>query len=169
MMPHHFEIPRRNRTCVLGGEDFSPGQSYFSLLEQAEEAIERKDYCLKCWSSLRKEHASSIEGKIFWKSSIPKKQEILEETQRRNEKALKLLQECAASANHDEKSQAFILALLLTRNKLLQLKQEVQDEGNVLQLYEVRPTEEIICIQKVDLSAIQESLVQTQLAEKLGS
>lgn len=169
MALHRFEIPRRHRACVLGKEDFSPGQFYFSLLENLDEGVERKDYCLECWNSLHKQNCAYTEGKIFWKSSIPKKKEVSEEALRRDEKALKLLREYATSTSQNERSQAFILALLLTRNKLLQLKQEFQEDGYLLQLYEVRSTEEMITIQKVDLSLIQTDLVQTQLSEKLGS
>jgi len=169
MALHTFEIPRRHRQCALGQEDFVPGQSYYSLLEQGKEGYERKDYCPECWKKQLDGSVGHLEGKVFWKSSVPEKQSISEEAKRRDERALDLLKEYSSSDRPEELSQAFILALLLSRNKLLQLKQEVEEEGKTVMLYEVRRTEEMIGVRKLDLSSIQTDLIQTALAEKLGS
>lgn len=166
---HTYEIPRRHRQCILCQKEFSPGDSYYSLLEPIKGGYERKDYCPSCWKKLHDEEERHSEGKVFWKSSVPKKQQVSEESLRRDERALELLKTYSSSDQVNEREQAFILALLLTRNKFLQFKQEVEEEGQAVQLFEVRSSEEMIGVRKVDLSTIQTDLVQTALAEKLGS
>lgn len=162
MALHAFDIPRRHRRCVSGNEDFTHGQSYYSLIEPSEEGYMRKDYCPACWQNVQEP-----EGKIFWKSSIPEKQQASAEAMRKDERALELLKEYRSSKCREEQNQAFILALLLTRKKLLQLRQEIEEDEGSVQLYEVRSTEEIIGVKKVDLSSIQADLIQTALTSAL--
>lgn len=169
MALHTYEIPRRHRHCIIGQEEFAPGESYYSLLEPIKGGYERKDYCPACWKKIHEEEEGHSEGKVFWKSSVPEKQQASEEAMRRDERALELLKAYSSSNQREERDQAFILALLLTRNKFLQLRQEVEEEGEAVQLFEVRSTEEMIGVRKVDLSTIQTDLIQTALAEKLGS
>lgn len=169
MALHTFEIPRRHRYCVQGKEEFIPGQSYYSLLESGEQGYGRNDYCPECWKKTHEQHSDRLEGKIFWKSCVPQKLQASEEAMRRDERALELLKEFSSSDQQEELCQAFILALLLTRNKLLQLRQEIEEEECTIQLYEVRNTEEMIGIKKVDLSSIQSDLIQTALAKQLGT
>ena len=168
MALHTYEIPRRHRHCVIGGEEFAPSESYFSLLESIKGGYDRKDYCPACWQKLHAEEKEHFEGKVYWKSSVPAKLQVSDESLRRDERALELLKTYSSSNEQKELDQAFILALLLTRNKLLQLKQKVEEENGLIQLYEVRSSEEMIGVRKVDLSYIQTDLIQTELAEKLG-
>ncbi len=166
MALQHYEIPRRHKRCVQGEESFDHGMSYFSLIEPLKEGgYERKDYCVDCW----RKNSDEVEGKIYWKSSVPKKVEVSEAALRRDERALRLLKETCQSEDAEELARAFVLALLLTRNKLLQMKQDVQEEGKTLQLYEVRGTEEMFFVRKVELSSIQTNDVQRSLAQLLGS
>lgn len=162
----HYEIPRRHKRCVMREEVFDYGVSYFSLIEPIEEGgYERKDYCLNCWKTL----VNEIKGKIYWKSSVPKKIEVSEASLRRDERALTLLKDTCQSEDPAELSRAFILALLLTRKKILQLKQEVQEEEQTFILFEMRGTEEMFFVKKVSLSLIQTDEVQRSLAQLLGS
>jgi hypothetical protein len=170
MAYQHYEIPRRHRHCVKGQEEFVPGSSYYSLIEPAESGgYARKDYCSACWQACSVEHAFLSDGTVFWKSSVPKKIEVSEESLRRDERALNLLKEYCQSDVSEELAQAFVLALLLTRKRLLQLKQEINEEGKAMSLYEVRATEEILCVQKAMLTSVEANRVRMALAEKLGA
>jgi len=152
MTHKHYEIPRRHRRCVMGDEEFTHGMSYYSLIEPIQEGgYDRKDYCKECWKTVFTDPATRPDGKIYWRSTVPQKFEASEDSLRRDEKALRLLKEVYHGNSPEELEQAFVLALLLSRNKLLQLKQEVKEEGKSFQLYEVRSTEEMLLVLLNDL------------------
>jgi hypothetical protein len=149
---HLTPIPPRSRRCYKNEEDFYPGGEYYSLLESIKEGYKRSDFCPNCWQS------ESSSGKIFWKSRIPEK----EPSSQRYPEALSFLKTLIQT--DQESSQAFILALFLARNRLLRYLKEVQENDEIMLLYEVLETEEILCIKKVELSAIQAEEVRKALS-----
>ena len=164
-----FEIPPRSRRCEFGKEDFSQGMEYYSVLEDTEnEGFHRKDYCETCWEKLLLDPETASFGKVHWKSRVPVKKQDSYSSLQRDEKAMELLKEILQDGRKEDAPQAFVLTLLLVRNKMLQFKQEIlDDDGQVVLLYEVAATEEMIAVQKIDLSLIQIEKIQKILAEKL--
>jgi len=68
----------------------------------------------------------------------------------------------------EESIQAFVLAIYLERKRLLFFRREIEQEGHSMNLYEVAETEEMLCVKKVPLSALQIDKVQRELAKKLS-
>ena len=165
-----FDIPMRHRRCVLGDEGFSQGMEYYSVLEDAEgEGFQRKDYCVSCWEKLLEDSEHNSFGKVHWKSCVPIRKQDSQSNVRRDERAMELLKEILQNGEEEEAPEAFVLALLLARNKILQLKQEIkEDDGRTILLYEETTTEEMLGVSKVDLSQIQTEKIQRILAYKLN-
>lgn len=164
-----FDIPHRLRHCCWGQEVFTPGMEYLSLLESDHQGkYLRKDYCVPCWKKFSSEVDHDKGHHIYWKSHIPVKKQEPEHSLRRDERALELLKGICQKESVEDASQAYVLALLLSKNRKLLLRQEIkQDNGIPLQFYEVAATEEMLCIKKVPLSSIQAEQIQQILAEKL--
>jgi len=142
---------------------------YYSMLEEGEGGeFLRKDYCLPCWKKVLTGGKENISQKIFWKSHVPVKKQGPDLSLRRNERAFQLLKEIYQKETEEDIVQAFVLTLLLARNRMLQLRQEItQNDGQPILLYEVADTEEMLCIKKVNLSNIATDKVRQALAEKL--
>ncbi len=154
-----IEIPRRSHHCTECKGQLIHGMDYFSaLIDGSSNTYERCDYCPNCWETKNNE-----EG-IHWKSKVPEKQKMAQEEQfkSRNEKALFLLKESLRDGQHIE---AFVLALLLSRFKVLAVRQQIEQEN--MTLYEVLRTEEMLFVPKVALNSIQVEALQTILAQKL--
>lgn len=150
-------IPPRSKRCHKEQEEFQPGGEYYSLLEPENEGYKRSDFCPTCWNKRTLQHQ-----KIFWKSRIPTK--TPPPTIQRDQDALSFLKNLIQS--NQEEAQAFILALLLTRNRLLRCVNEIWENGKIFSLYEVIETEEILSVKKITLSHTQIEEVRKALANK---
>ena len=153
------EVPKRKQKCFVGQEAFEAGMEYYSQLSEGENGkLNRQDFCLSCWEQWKQQGSDQHES--YWRSKV------LEEKKRapidRNERALDLLKE---ALQKDDKEEAFILALYLSRNRRLAMRS--QDERWVI--YEILDTEEMLAVPKIELSALQIEKVKGSLVPKLGS
>ena len=124
------KIPRRLSHCISGGEPFTPGTEYVSLLIAKEEEWERADYCLSCWEKVEKKGERQ-----FWRGKIPLKT-VKKLTP--DEKALALFR------NLDDPKILNVLALYLLR------RQQIVRAGSAH--YEIPETGEVIAVPKLILT-----------------
>lgn len=160
-------IPRRSNRCFKGEEVLSPGEEYYSLLQDDEVngGFLRRDFCLSCWNIVAKEVL--LTARSSWKSKVSVKKEEVNTWQNRDEGSLFLLKEALKSEALDDIADAFVLALYLARRRLLYLRQQLYQEGSLINLYEVAATEEMLAVRKVALSQLNISSIQQRLASKL--
>lgn len=160
-------IPRRASHCAGNGELLTPGMDYYSMLcnSEHEGGFHRYDYCPECWKQVDKEGSISS-----WKSTVPKRKDLLEQPKQRDARALCLLKEALEhSEDPQAREEAFILALYLQRRRRLVVRQEITDaSGQVSTLYEAPESEEMFCVPKLPLSALQIASLQTSLAAKFS-
>ena len=158
-----IDIPKRNPSCCGKGECFLPGMEYYSLLHEDEQSnLQRKDFCVTCWSLAGfKEQFSQPKG--YWKSKIEHKKEASSSS--KMEKALNLLKELLHSQAHA--NEAFVLAMFLAHARRLILRQELEREGMKFQLYEVLRHEEFVTVKVVPLTDLEVASIQKSLADKL--
>jgi hypothetical protein len=166
-----LEIPKRSLHCFNGGELLHPGTEYYSALFRGENenVCHRHDYCLACWN---KSDCHSEVGQISsWKSVVPQKKDGSDLPKKRDERALYLLKKalCEPENNHSI-AEAFVLALYLARRRLIVLRQEMIMEGKPpLCIYEVRDTEEMVCVPKIPISELEIEKLQMELAKKFNA
>lgn len=151
-MLNPFEVPRRAAKCCKGEEPLNPGEDYISVLSKNHE---RSDYCLSCFPGPKDLPGDTLG---FWKATIPEK---IERPTTKNERAMQLLHE---ALSEKKENLAFVLALYLARKKVLKLRQELKDSF----LYEVLETEEMLQIEKVDLSSLEVEEIQQNIANTLS-
>lgn len=158
-----LEIPRRGQLCAVGNEILSPGSDYYSALieDPEEQRFQRQDFCLSCWEG-KKNHAF----KSYWKAKVPFKQEPSEKEGSQDERVLAMLRESLSDTSTNGRANAFILALYLARKKLLILRQELQQGDQLISIYELVATEEMLSVPKVSVSFQEIQRIQTELTKK---
>jgi hypothetical protein len=150
--------------CSKGQEPFVPGAACYSILLETPQGWQRQDLCEKCWLELQTEHLSSP-IRNTWKTQIPRKLPIAELPKHKEERALALLKLAIQQDSLEDREEAFFLALYLMRKKILCFRQEIDQFGEKILLYEIAATEEIIPVKKVNNVAVE--LVRDRLASKL--
>lgn len=152
------EIPKRSSSCVHCQQILHPGSDYCSILLKEKEGYQRQDFCMSCG----KEKCSETKA-VSWKSRVPLQQKAPQFNDKMA-KALFLLKENQQKQSPDEYGESFILALLLSRKRKLSMRFEEKD----VQYYEVIETEEILPIQKMEISTLDIDRIQKTLAEKIN-
>lgn len=169
--PFQLVIPRRAQQCVQGQEPLEPGSEYYSvLIEDPEQQgnFQRRDFCVHCWDTISQK-LHTMEAHSYWKSSVKDKKEIEEFSRDRDTRAMELLRAALQQDSEAARAEAFVLALYLTRRRLLILRPQRQKEAQPFLLYEVAETEEMLSIPRIVLSPLQAEEIQKQLASKLKS
>lgn len=160
-----IEIPKRAKTCLTGQEAFLPGMEYYSILtEDAHGEVQRQDYCLDCWEKV---NLDSIPVKSVWKSKVLNAKDEKLHFRNRDEKILHLFKELQLQDDEFAKMETYVLSIFLMRRKILLQREELDQAGETMILYEVSSTEEMLLIKKYELTALQIGLIQLGIAEKL--
>lgn len=145
-----YQIPRRSYRCHLGHEVFMPGTDYISLLES-----ERLDYCLNCWEKILSDKRFTLDGKVYWRSCVPKKAKF--RVSGRDERALELLKR-----GELDSCEEYLLAHFLCRRKIIQQKGEVLTDDGLerLALFEVIETEEVVVLKVVNVEEVSKDQIE---------
>lgn len=164
MQCFQIDIPKRGHACHGQGELFVPGMDYYSFFyNDPEKGTQRHDYCLQCWQNFP-EYEQAAAGKVTWRSRVAAGKETPFGPTVRDQRIHALFHH----SSEQDPAERFILAIYLQRKKRLFLRSEYKDEsGQVILLYEIPETEEMLPIHKVPLSSIHVQKIQTHLAEKL--
>ncbi len=139
------KIPRRLTHCIEGGEPFTPGSEYVSLLALTDEGWVRADYCPRCWEKEDREKKGQ-----FWRGKIPLKKE---KKLSPDEKALELFRKT------EEPKLLSVLALYLHR------RDQIVRRGDAF--YEIPETGEVIAVPKIHLSPEEGRAAGEQLVRLL--
>lgn len=163
-------IPRRSQSCAHGGEVLTPGSEYYSVLvDKEDEGIIRHDYCTSCWGAVNGQAVK----RSHWKSSVPVKPVAAKEAEGFSDKeyhAMELFKKALAGDTVEDRAEAFILALFLSRQRFLHRRQQVrQKDGSVVYIYETADSEEAFYVPVVNLRSVQAEVIQKRLTEKLLS
>lgn len=163
----NIDIPKRHSQCSHAKEELIPGNDMYSAIFHEEQAFSREDYCSQCWTQLHKDQKIQ-KAVTYWKSVVPEKKETKEIFLDRDDKALALLKQFSKSEDPDELHQAMILAIYLSRRrKLYQRKEEANEEGTVVILYEAPQTQEFVAVKKIELQFIDIPKIQKMIANNL--
>lgn len=142
---------------------------YYSLLSEGEKGFVRMDYCVACWKKHASAQADTAPISSHWRSKVPFKKGPARLPEERKERALEILKEALTREGEDDRSEAFVLALYLARKKQLYLRKEMKKpDGQIIYLYEVAVTEEMLAVPKLKLSKLQIERVQAQIASILN-
>jgi len=123
-----WKIDKGAAACLACGRGFSPGEEFFSGLEEtgAEEEFARRDFCPACWAKGPRPFFS------HWRTKRPAGQGEVTFVERASlEECFRSLWESGEGAKRPKL--LYVLALLLVRRKVFRLE-EVEREGLGLRL-----------------------------------
>lgn len=136
-----WKVAKRRKKCSECEAEFAAGSPFFSALQQQEGEFLRVDYCPDCWAS-----EDAEDYFCFWKSRRP-------ESDGRQTVGpavlLDLLEQMRNPSNRREKALRFVLALYLSRKKILTLQGEDGQRGDIL--FEAAKSEEKYRVEPVEL------------------
>ena len=159
-------IPVRSRLCSHGHEPLSPGMDYHSVLIHGQE-VTRLDFCSACWEGATKEKYHETES-IQWKASVPDRKGKSTSLQEADVQALDWLKEALIEDSEQSQLEAFVLALMLKRRRILVSCREVSSEKKEhFLLFQVVESEEMLIVPKVSLSQVDIQKVQQLLFRKI--
>lgn len=164
---NEWKIQSRSSACQSCGKAFADKQVYHTFLYEHKNELIRLDVCDDCWRSQYSQGATEKKDFIsYWQGTYetpppappePIKKETAETILR---KLTKL---------NDEKyiAPAFILAVMLERKRVLKVKQELNNDGKRIFIYEHSKTGEVFSIldPRIDSSMIEQ--VQHTVAQLL--
>ncbi|MDR2642396.1 MAG: hypothetical protein LBC74_06340 [Planctomycetaceae bacterium] len=154
-----MEVPKPSRNCFLSGRELLPGETFFSILLEEDEALVRRDFAGENW----KEPPEKFVG--WWKSTV---QNINEKKVKLapNEVLLNLFDKIRT--NSGQVDLLYVLSLLLIRRRLFRYDREEEDENGqkTMFVYAIKENNTFeIPVAMPDLQRLEE--IQNQLAELL--
>lgn len=117
MAENEWKIAKPSLACTLCSGQFKPGNGYFSALFEKDKSFERRDYCTECFKSHRPENVYS-----YWLTRVPDddedgpKRPVLDP-----ESVLEFFRRLGNDSDPQRRAFRFVLALMLTRKKVLRL------------------------------------------------
>ncbi len=164
-----IQIPKRSKVCMAGLEQLVAGMDYYSVLtENRNKEYERQDFCSVCFANFSNNNNLSLAK--YWKSKVPLKKENVVIPSTKNEQILSLLKNSLEQNSPTDEMKSFVLAIFLARKRYMSLRKEVkQEDGTILQIYEIPETEEMILVKKFAISTLEIEEIRTQIAKQLKS
>lgn len=113
-----YEVKRCTRRCLASDRELGEGEEFYSALVAQGADVERQDFSLEGWTE-------PPEGTIaWWKSRMPFKDN--KQVMAPNEVLLELFKQ--RLAQEDKQDEAYVLALLMIRRRIVRLEQTKKNE-----------------------------------------
>jgi hypothetical protein len=129
-----YEVQHSSRHCATTGKEFSPGETYYSMLFAEGADVKRLDYSAEAWQG------PPTEAIGWWKSRIPDRN-ANKKHWAPNDVMLHFWDELADQL--DKQDMRYILTLLLVRRRVFRLEEESRDEQGREQLTVYCPRREV--------------------------
>lgn len=126
-MAKEYEISKVSDLCRHCGREIAPGEELVATVVEADEQLERRDYCPACWEVVR---AERDEADLFglWRTRIPMPQEK-KKLFVDDDLLVNFFERLDGSEDASRLSFRFVLALILMRKKVLVYDRSVKDEA----------------------------------------
>src|SRR5687767_11860342 len=119
---NEWEVARSTGQCAATGRPLAEGESYYAVLMQGSEGVERKDFSLEAWSG------PPPESICYWRGRIPVRDKKRQTVSAVDQELLTHLFLRLEDQDTEPAQQfRFVLALLLMRKKVLKYEQIVRD------------------------------------------
>lgn len=121
-MTSDFEISRATGKCAQTGRPFAEGQSYYAVLFERPEGLERIDYSEEAWTG-------PPEGAFcYWKARVPVRERKPTTIAVDSSVLVNLFSRLEDETSETKQQFRFVLALLLMRKRLLRFEKAVRED-----------------------------------------
>lgn len=161
-----WNIQSRAHACEACGKPFGDRQAYFTLLFDERAGLRRQDICAGCWSK-DGSAVTNHEGLIsrwqgVYEAPPPRPVDPIQK-----DTAETLLRKLTDRNDPRHAPSAYILAVMLERKRLLKVKEQLDQEGRRVFIYEHPRTGDIFTIADPGLRLDQLEQVQHDVAQLL--
>ena len=172
MVNAEWKIAKSSLACALCDSKLGIGATYFSALfeqpvtAQTAEGFERRDYCPECFAQHKPEGLYS-----FWRTIVQEPDEAGQPKRPAMdpEAVLDFFRRLAADESQDKRGFRYVLALMLTRKKILKLQdQRVEADGTAVLEFSLRRGGETFEVIPPDLSEAELDSISSELGQLLG-
>lgn len=164
---NEWNIQSRAHECQACGRAFANREAYHTLLFDEKQAYVRLDVCAACWSSQYSQGARDRKGFIsHWQGIFEAPPPAPPEPIRR-ETAETLLRKLIELNDPQYVAVGFILAVMLERKRLLKVKEQLQQDGRRVFIYEQPRTGDLFTVPDPQLQLNQLEQVQRDVAQLL--
>ena len=155
-----WEIDKPLGQCYSTGKTIEPGEEYFSTLVQAEQGLERRDFCADYWD--REKPAVFC----YWKTKLPhpdqKKQIFVDD-----EMLMAFFERLEKETEQEKINFRFVLALILMRKRRLKYDSTKTEEGREIWKLKITGEKEPVEVVNPNLDDDQIEQLTSQIGEIL--
>jgi hypothetical protein len=162
-----WKIQPRAHGCQACGKSFADKDTYFTLLFDKRQSLDRLDVCPGCWENQYSQGANDRKGFVsFWQGVFtvappPPPEPILKES------AESLLRKIVEGNEPKYRAACFILAVMLERKRIFKVKAQSFEDGHRTLFYEHARCGDLFTIIDPALQLQQLDEVQRQVADLL--
>lgn len=165
---NEWNLQSRAHACQGCHKPFADKEHYHTLLLAEKQEYRRLDICNACWDAQYREGASDRKGFISHWQGIYQVPPAAPPDPIQKESAEGLLRKLIETNDPKYGPVCYILAVMLERKRLLKVKEQLQNEGRRVFIYEQPKTGDIFSITDPDLQLNQLEEVQRATAELLA-
>jgi len=155
-----WEITKPLGQCYGSDKQLEPGEEYFAALVEAEEGLQRRDFCVEYWQEQKPEVY------CYWKSKFEaeeKKKKIFVD----DEMLMTFFQRLETETEQEKINFRFVLMLILMRKRKLKYDSTKTEDGNEIWKLRVVGTKDIVSVVNPHLAEEQIEQLSGQLGEIL--
>ena len=161
-----WNIQGRAHACEACGRHFKDKEAYHTLLFDERTGFRRSDICQACWQKQYSEGARDRKGFVsYWQGVYeappPRMDPIQKET------AESLLRKLIESKDPQYVAATYILAVMLERKRLLEVKEQIVRDGDRVFIYEQPATGDLFTIPYPNLQLNHLDQVHREIAALL--
>lgn len=122
-----WNIRRGARECSVCAKGFAPDDEYVScIVEEQEDVFARRDMCPAHWAKREAEFVADPRLISYWRSKVPAKKDETRELRLNLPALWNFFMHLEKPKTRLEENFKYIIALMLMRKKLLELRREIR-------------------------------------------
>lgn len=166
---NEWNIQSRARACQACATPFSDKQPFHTLLFEEKQQYQRLDICEPCWQSQYRDGASDRKGFVSQWHGLFQAPPAAPEDPIQKASAETLLRQLLQTNEPKYGPVCYILAVMLERKRVLKVKEQIQQAGGRIFIYEHPPTGDLFTIADPNLRLDQLDEVQRDTANLLAN
>lgn len=157
-----YDPPRSTMKCAATGRELQERETYWSVLYDRPEGLERLDYSEEAWQG------PPTDALAVWRTQVPVREEKPQPLVDENV-MLEVFTQLAEADEPEKINFRYILALLLMRKRILKLEDTARDGGREILVFSCKRTESTYRVVDPHLTEDQIAGVQQQVGRILNA